>query len=783
MSSRRSRFLAALWTIALAAVAVLASHPAFSQTFRGGIHGTVEDPSGALLAGAEVKAESDETGQGYSTVTTSAGEFTFQDLPLGTYSVSINAAGFEGRKILQVTVRAASIYHLPVKLAMASVATKLEVAAAALSVDTTTSVQTDDLATSTVQTIPMNGRDFTQLLTVTPGYAGYGVGFMSAINGSQATQINWQIEGADNNDAWINTSAVNQGGVYGIPGILLPLDSVDEFSLVTQGGAETGRNPGGTVNLVLKSGTNKLHGSAYYYNRNEALAASPVFAANGSDTPQKNKLRDQQYGFTFGGPVFRDKTFFFLSFEHQSFDIGNPTLVTEPSQAYQQAALAVLTQYNVPVNPVSENLLAGLWPASALTGLAQPDNYFNPGTEDGYSNNGILKLDHAFNESNHVSLRAFVAQGHQIAPTSSFLSPYFESSPMHVENWALVYNTTFSPRLANQFVFGLNYFEQTFADADTNFNPIALGLNTGVTNPQLAGAPNMTIGAFDPIGPNPYSGRQDTTWHLNDALNYNVGKHQLRFGGEFRRATRHFQFYRLPRALGRGPKYYGWEHHGVGGFSGRFCLSVEYRDRRSGSDGLYQWILILWAGQFSGNTPPEHQPWPALRLYGTDPRRRQGSVDLYPECAWRPGRGRRRYPVTVSERLEEFRPTRWVRLPTVQRWRHSGARRLRNCLRHGERFAISGQQLHLQRRSCRCPRQSGWCECRSNSHLEWFHLAHGRLADPVGDQHLQPFFREPEFQDAVSLQLQPQYTEERGQSGNCTDWLRWKPGPAPVVIE
>ena len=536
MSSRRSRFLAALWTIALAAVAVLASHPAFSQTFRGGIHGTVEDPSGALLAGAEVKAESDETGQGYSTVTTSAGEFTFQDLPLGTYSVSINAAGFEGRKILQVTVRAASIYHLPVKLAMASVATKLEVAAAALSVDTTTSVQTDDLATSTVQTIPMNGRDFTQLLTVTPGYAGYGVGFMSAINGSQATQINWQIEGADNNDAWINTSAVNQGGVYGIPGILLPLDSVDEFSLVTQGGAETGRNPGGTVNLVLKSGTNKLHGSAYYYNRNEALAASPVFAANGSDTPQKNKLRDQQYGFTFGGPVFRDKTFFFLSFEHQSFDIGNPTLVTEPSQAYQQAALAVLTQYNVPVNPVSENLLAGLWPASALTGLAQPDNYFNPGTEDGYSNNGILKLDHAFNESNRVSLRAFVAQGHQIAPTSSFLSPYFESSPMHVENWALVYNTTFSPRLANQFVFGLNYFEQTFADADTNFNPIALGLNTGVTNPQLAGAPNMTIGAFDPIGPNPYSGRQDTTWHLNDALNYNVGKHQLRFGGEFRRS-------------------------------------------------------------------------------------------------------------------------------------------------------------------------------------------------------------------------------------------------------
>ena len=536
MSLRSSSVLSQLLIVMVGVAVMTGSQLARAQTFRGGIHGTVDDSSGAFLARAEVKAANEGTGQVYRTVTTSAGEFTFQDLPLGSYTVSVRQNGFQPLEVSQVTVRAGSIYSLPLKLALASVATKVEVAAAALSVDTTTSVQTEDLATSTVQTIPLNGRDFTQLLTVTPGYAGYGVGFLSAINGAQATQTNWQIEGADNNDAWINTSAVNQGGVYGIPGVLLPVDSVDEFSLVTQGNAETGRNPGGTVNLVLKSGTNRVHGSAYYYTRNEALAASPVFAANGSDTPQKNKLRDQQYGFTVGGPIFKDRTFFFLSFERQSFDIGIPTLVTEPSQAYQQAALAVLTQYNVPVNPVSENLLAGLWPASALTGLAQPDNYFNPGTEDGYSNNGILKLDHAFNESNRVSLRAFVAQGHQIAPTSSFLSPYFESSPMHVENWALVYNSTLSPRLANQFVFGFNYFGQTLADANTDFNPIALGLNTGVTSPQLAGAPNITIGAFDPIGLNPYSGRQDTTWHLTDALSYNIGKHQLRFGGEFRRS-------------------------------------------------------------------------------------------------------------------------------------------------------------------------------------------------------------------------------------------------------
>jgi len=332
--------LTQLLILFFATVLILGSRSALAQTFRGGIHGLVEDPTGALLADALVKAENDGTDQIYSTVTTSAGEFTFQDLPLGIYTVSVKRTGFDDLRVSQVTVRASSIYHLPLKLAIASVATQVEVAAAALSLDTTTTVQSDVLATSTVQTIPLNGRDFTQLLTVTPGYAGYGVGFMSAINGAQASQLNWQIEGADNNDAWINTSAVNQGGVYGIPGVLLPLDSVDEFSLVTQGSAETGRSPGGTVSLVLKSGTNSLHGSAYYYNRNEALAEPPVISQTGSDTVPKNKLRNQQEGFSAGGPIVKDKTFFLVAYEGQRERVSFPSSATIPSQAEISQAAA-----------------------------------------------------------------------------------------------------------------------------------------------------------------------------------------------------------------------------------------------------------------------------------------------------------------------------------------------------------------------------------------------------------------------------------------------------------
>ena len=140
--------------------------------------------------------------------------------------------------------------------------------------------------------------------------------------------MNWQIEGSDNNDQWWNIMAVNQGGVQSIAGVVLPLDATEEFSLQTEAGPETGRNPGGTINLVIKSGTNQLHGSAYYYNRNEVLAAKSPFAPVDSG---KNKLRNQQFGFSTGGPIVRDETFFFLTYEEQKFTIGNQSRSTEPS--------------------------------------------------------------------------------------------------------------------------------------------------------------------------------------------------------------------------------------------------------------------------------------------------------------------------------------------------------------------------------------------------------------------------------------------------------------------
>jgi hypothetical protein len=513
-------------------VALTIASPSAAQTFRGGINGTVTDQSGAVLPGAEVKATNDATGLSYSTASSTAGAFTFADLPLGDYTIVASANGFETVTIRGVRVSAGAIYTVSVKLNVAQIEANVQVSAAAVAVETTSTTLTNVLSTRTVQDLPLNGRDFSQMLALTPGYSGYEGGGSASMNGSRSNQFNWQIEGTDNNDQWFNIKAVNQGGINSIPGVLLPLDSVEEYSVQTQAAAETGRNPGGAVNLVIKSGANRPTGTAYYYNRDEALAALSPFAP--VDAPQ-NKLRNEHSGFSLGGPIRRDHTFFFTTYEHQNFEIGNQALSTMPSAAYQVAALQLLQQYGVPTNTVSRSLLNTLWPADTLSGPAASNNYFNPTPQTGYSHNFLVKLDHSLNNNHRLSFRGFLGRGSQTAPVGSLISYYFQVGPIRVQNYSAVHNAILGPALTNQILFGVNYFNQSFSDANSTFDPVALGFNTGVSGSDLAGAPYLSITGFDPTGVSPNSGRTDVTTHLSDTLSYTRGPHEIRMGGEIRR--------------------------------------------------------------------------------------------------------------------------------------------------------------------------------------------------------------------------------------------------------
>jgi hypothetical protein len=524
----------------------------YGQTFRGAINGTVTDPSGAVVANASVKATDVGTGITITADTTSDGAFAYQDLPLGTYTITVSAPGFQSKTVENITVTAGSAYTLPIKLSVGSSGMTVEVSAAALSLDTTTAAQDNVLPTQTVQNVPMNGRDFTQFAAVQPGYGGYSVGGFGSLNGTRANQMNWQIDGVDNNDFWHNIPAVNQGGVSGIAGVIMPLDAIDEFSAQTESNAEGGRNAGGIVNVVLKSGTNQLHGSAYYFNRNEAYgAASPFFnpsllASEGLPS-KKPPLRNQNYGFSVGGPIIKDRTFFFISFEEQKYTIGLSGLNTEPSVAYQNAALTLLANAGIPESPISQQLMANLWPSYINNLPLQTGNYFASNPSTGYSYNGVAKLDHNFTEKHHFSIRWFGGQGSQTAPlggsaalatASSNLSYYFEKAPIHVYNYAATLNSVLTPKMTNQLLFGVNYFNQTFNDANHSFDTKSYGLflspDATINGQPILGAPNLVISGFEQVGITPPEGRNDITGMLADTLSYNVGRHQFRFGGEMR---------------------------------------------------------------------------------------------------------------------------------------------------------------------------------------------------------------------------------------------------------
>src|SRR4051794_31595466 len=219
--------------------------PARSQTFRGAISGSVTDVTGSALGGADLKAENEGTGLVRELTSTSNGEFAFQDLPLGTYSLSVSHAGFQTVRVSHINVAVGSVTALPIKLEIARQATSVEVISAPVTLETESTALNSVVSGTAVQNAPLNGRDFRQLIQLTPGVNG-----ARSLNGGRLDQTNWQIDGADNNDVLHNTVVMNQSGVSCISGTLLPINAFDHFSVQSSRNAESRRNGAGSITLL-----------------------------------------------------------------------------------------------------------------------------------------------------------------------------------------------------------------------------------------------------------------------------------------------------------------------------------------------------------------------------------------------------------------------------------------------------------------------------------------------------------------------------------------------------
>src|SRR5579871_946700 len=508
----------------LALVAVFAAS-SFAQNFRGDIAGTVVDSSGAALVDAIVKLDNPATGYSRSMSTTGNGAFLFAELQTGIYQITVTAPGFQVTKIGGLEVSVAKTTNVPVQLSVAQQQSVIEVSGTAVSLETTSTALVAVVDDKAVRDMPMNGRDFKQMIKLAPGVTPSG----TSINGMRTNGANYQIDGADNNDAYSNAVAVNQGGVSGIAGALVPIEALDQFSVETNASADMGRNAGAAIQMVIKSGTNSLHGDLFFFDRNEALAALSPLQNPGSP---KQEIRNNQFGFATGGPIIKNKTFFFLTGEVQLAVAGLSILDTSPSAAWVDAGTAVLQKYGVALNPVSANLI-NIWPANSRTGPATANNYLANSLNTYNSYNGIIKVDHRFNDKHSLAIRYLGGTGTQAADVGSNFHDFFQVAPMHVHNFSVVENAILSPRLVNQLTLGTNYFLQTFDDVNIGFDPLAMGLVTG----GLSGAPKITINGFDYVGATPPLGRTDTTGHATDNLSFTSGRHQWKFGGEFRVAV------------------------------------------------------------------------------------------------------------------------------------------------------------------------------------------------------------------------------------------------------
>ena len=503
-----------------------------AQTFRGTISGTVTDAQGATVTDAQINLLNPATGIAIDAKSNKAGDYSFPELPAGEYTMTVTMPGFAVRKIDHIVVQVTKVASIDVVLSVGAESTVVDVSAGGMvQPDTESSALVTVVDNKAVQELPLNGRDFTRLVRYAPGVAA----LSNSVNGSRTASINFQVDGADNVDAWLGIVASNQGGIASVAGGLIPIEAIDQFSMQAGGAADQGRNSGANSNMVLKSGTNKIHGDVFYYDRNEFFAAiSPVAPANS----RKQFLRNHQGGFTLGGPIWKDHTFLFLAGEIQIAKINTALTDTVLTDSWINAATSFMGRYNLAPNQLSTNLYGLLFPANSKSGPATTSNYFAQGTTNYSSYNGIIKLDHHFGSKNTLSLRYLGTTGNQTAPTGSYYADYYQTAPMHIHNFSIVDSHIFTSKLLNQLTLGTNYFLQTFNDANQNFFPAKnAGLALGISNPVVAqGAPTISITNFDITGATQPSGRTDVTGHITDTLHWTLGRHQLVFGGEYRHA-------------------------------------------------------------------------------------------------------------------------------------------------------------------------------------------------------------------------------------------------------
>ena len=551
--NRKNLGALALWAVlSVAAIGAnwIAPNYLRAQATSGNIVGTVTDQSGAAISGSTVKAVNQSTGIETSLQTNSNGEFRFVNLPAGTYNITASASNFTAFTVQNFQLQLNNTATIKIVLPVGTQASSVEVTAqAATALDTTTVQLQTTFEQKEVQDLPTAsiGLGVLNLSLLSPGVAtsgGIGAGTGPSVGGQRPRANNFNIEGIDNNDKSVTG-----------PLIYVPNDAVGEFTLITnQFSPEFGHSAGAQFNTIVASGTNKFHGRAYEYFNNRDLNAIDATTARSfapGETPENPRYDFNRYGGQVGGPILKDKLFFFVNYERQTTGQSETYALCTPTAAGLSTlqGLSGLDSTNLgeyvkytPAAPVQIDAANDAACGNESTGLQYLQVFSGPkqtGTATNialgnyqvsapvFSNFDALTTSGDYTISQNDSLRLrYLYNTEGSEDTAAYLPVFFTTTPDRFHLIAISEYHTFNPHLTNEFRLGYNRYSNVTPSGDFSF-------------PGLDSFPNLVFydqGGinYGPDGNAPQSTLQNL-YQLTDNITWVKGNHTLKFGFDGRK--------------------------------------------------------------------------------------------------------------------------------------------------------------------------------------------------------------------------------------------------------
>src|SRR5580658_9279836 len=542
------------------------SVPTFSQTTAGRILGTVSDQSGAAVAGAAVVITDVQHGTTRSVATDASGEYSAPELQPGVYKVRAEAKGFKSVERVNIVVEVAEDLRVDISLPPGLVSETVIVTEEVPLVNTTSATLGGTLSNAEINDLPLNGRNYENLLQLRPGVIRYpGGGFSTtSTNGLRAEDNAYFVDGLFNSEPYSGQAIINGAGIAGDSATILPIDSIQEFNIEENAPAEYGWKPGAVINVGLKSGTNQIHGTAFAFGRDGVMDARNFF----NTVPNAKLPRTlEQYGGSVGGPIIKDKVFFFGAYEGQMYDVGNsfggvtspfmPASQTNAGNCLSPAvtgdcansitdAITDLQDQGVTISPASLNIsgcqVSGSG-AVTCNGTGFPTNTTQSTTiPNGFPNdvtvyNAVGKVDFNVNQNNRISGMYFFGNNRGTVEDFPELQSKWRSdihTRAQVVGGSWVWTPT--PRWVNEARFGYNRLYQPTLPGDLNTPATSYGLDTGVSGPDTGGLPRIGFGGyfFPGLGGFKWPKFQgpDSITQFVDHISYSAGKHAIKFGGD-----------------------------------------------------------------------------------------------------------------------------------------------------------------------------------------------------------------------------------------------------------